>query len=169
MSYFELFNIPISFKPDLADLKKKYYKLSFSHHPDHQDNQDEALEKSSELNKAYNTLIDANKRFAYILTLHNAMPEEGKAQIPQDFLMEMMDLNENLMELEMEPDKEKKENLTKEVEKIEADLYSEIEPFIENYVYETITDDVLKKLVDYYMKQKYLLRIKQNLLTFATT
>ena len=169
MNYFELFGIPVSFNPNLQELKKKYYKLSFTHHPDHQADQENALEKSSELNKAYNTLINENARFAYILTLHDAMPDEGKAQLPQDFLMEMMDLNENLMDLQMDPDQDKIKSLKNEVEQIESTLKKEIESIIRSYDPNTISNEEMKALVDYYMKHKYLLRIKQNLLTFANT
>ncbi|MBK9736926.1 MAG: hypothetical protein IPO92_19020 [Saprospiraceae bacterium] len=33
--YFTLFGIPASFSPDLGHLKKQYYKLSRSYHPDY--------------------------------------------------------------------------------------------------------------------------------------
>ncbi|HMG16271.1 MAG TPA: Fe-S protein assembly co-chaperone HscB, partial [Saprospiraceae bacterium] len=169
MNYFELFGLIPSFKPDLARLKKSYYKLSFQFHPDHQAStdhidQDELLAQFSYLNKAYNTLKDENKLFEYILQLHDVMPEEGKAQIPQEFLMEMMDLNEELMELEFETDIEKVRLLTLQVESLGESLYKQIENIINEYEMETITIDSLNKLVDYYMKKKYLLRIKQNLL-----
>lgn len=173
MNYFDLFELPISFKPDLSALKKKYYKLSFKHHPDHQlsDNNsdlDKILDMSSLLNKAYNTLLDENKCFEYILRIHDVLPEEGKAQIPQEFLMDMMDLNEQIMELEVDHDKEKILFLTLEADKYEAELYKSIEPLINDYSFSSISQESLQKLVDFYLKKKYLLRIKQNLLRFAS-
>ncbi len=172
MNYFELFGIQPSFKPDISKLKKKYYELSFRYHPDHQVNindsdKDTNLEKSSILNKAYNTLKDKDKLFEYILQLHNCLPEEGKAHIPQEFLMEMMDLNEELMEIELEPEIEKVKRITSQVKEIEEKLYHEIENIIHNYGNESLNKDSLDKLIDFYMKKKYLLRIKQNLLKFA--
>lgn len=173
MNYFDLFELPISFKPDLSLLKKNYYKLSFKHHPDHQlsDNisdTDKILDMSSLINKAYNTLLDENKCFEYILRIHDVLPEEGKAQIPQEFLIEMMDFNEQLMELEFNHDKEKIASLSLEADEYESKLYKSIEPVIKDYSFSSISKDSLQKLVDFYLKKKYLLRIKQNLLRFAS-
>ena len=174
MNYFEVFGIPVSFKPDLLKLKKKYFELSFLNHPDQNQSKDdldqeEFLVQSSDLNKAYNTLKDENKRFEYILKLHKLMPEEGKAQIPQIFLMEMMDINEEIMELEFEPEIERINNLAKQTDLIESELYNEIDSIISDYSQQDISAESLQKLVEFYLKKKYLLRIKQNLLRFASS
>ncbi len=58
MNHFELFDIPVSLLPDTQELKSKFYALSRKYHPDFytQENefeQSEALEKSSQVNKAF--------------------------------------------------------------------------------------------------------------------
>ena len=45
---------------------------------------------------------DPDLRMRYILELEGSLGEEGQNQIPQDFLMEMMEINEALMELEFD-------------------------------------------------------------------
>ncbi|MCX6298040.1 MAG: hypothetical protein NTY72_02940 [Bacteroidetes bacterium] len=34
MNYFELYQIPVSFQPDLLAVKKRFYQLSREYHPD---------------------------------------------------------------------------------------------------------------------------------------
>src|ERR1700744_989440 len=103
INYFEFYAIPESFNPDQAALKKKFYELSKQYHPDFFANEDEAkqqeiLELSTLNNKTYQTLSDPAKRLDYILRLHNLVADGAKPQLPADFLMEMMDINERLME-----------------------------------------------------------------------
>src|ERR1700743_33530 len=99
MNYFEFYGFPESFTLDDAIVKKKFYELSKQYHPDFYANEDEArqqeiLELSTVNNKAYQTLSDDNKRLDYILRLHELVAEGAKPQLPADFLMEMMDINE---------------------------------------------------------------------------
>lgn len=47
------------------ELKKSYRRLSMLHHPDKNGNTDESKQKFQELNNAYETLSDANKRRMY--------------------------------------------------------------------------------------------------------
>src|ERR1700744_934464 len=109
MNYFDFYAIPESFNPDAALLKKRFYELSKQYHPDFYANEDEVkqqeiLELSTINNKAYQTLSDPTKRLEYILRLHNLVSDGAKPQLPADFLMEMMDINERLMDVESAED-----------------------------------------------------------------
>lgn len=55
------------------------------------------------VNKAYATLMNPLERGLYILSLHNISIEEGSTQVDKEFLMEIMDRNE---EIENETDPE---------------------------------------------------------------
>jgi len=96
MTLFEFYNIPITFIPDEAALRKTFYANSKKYHPDFytlasQEEQEKALELSTLNNEAFKILSDQDRRMKYILELKGVMGEEGQNNIPQDFLMEMME------------------------------------------------------------------------------
>ncbi len=172
MNYFEFYGIPESFNPDAALLKKTFYQLSKEYHPDFYANEDEAkqqeiLELSTLNNKAYQTLSDPYKRLEYILKTHELLVEGAKPQLPSDFLMEMMDINERLMEID---DAEQLAHLTAEVLAIEGDIDEGIAQQTSGYdgLDDTAKEDRLNKIANFYFKQKYLLRIRESLNTFAS-
>lgn len=171
INYFEFYNIPESFQMDQAALKKQFYDLSKKYHPDFYANEDderqqEILELSTINNKAYQTLSDPNRRLAYILKQHNLLEEGAKPQLPADFLMEMMDINERLMELD---DSEQLASITAEVLAIENDLQQSLEHLTADYqqLDDTAKEARLNQIADIYYRQKYLLRIRESLDTFA--
>lgn len=172
MNYFEFFDLPVSFLIDQADLKRKFYINSKKYHPDFytletEERQAETLELSTLNNQAYKTLSDFDLRMKYILDLKGALDEEGQNQIPQDFLMEMMDINEKLMELEFDYDENTHREILLEVERQKNAAYEEVASVIENYDDKNADDGELKKVKDYYLKKRYLLRIQENLSKFA--
>ncbi len=172
MTFFELYEIPISFKVDKKALKKKFYTLSRKFHPDFytlegEEKQAEILELSSLNNKAYKVLSNFDKRMKYVLDLKGVLAEEGKNTIPQDFLMEMMDINENLMELEFGFDQNTFDQVQKDLKTQQDSIFSSIENIIERYNENNSTEVELNAIKNYYFKRKYLLRIQENLSKFA--
>ncbi len=172
MNYFEFYNLPESFTPDTAHLKKKFYELSKKYHPDFYANEDDAkqqeiLELSTLNNKAYQTLSDPYKRLEYILKLHNLVNEGAKPQLPANFLMEMMDINERLMELDSA---EEMGHLTAEVLAVEGDINEKLTKATAGFeqLNDTAKEERLNEIADCYFRQKYLLRIKESLNTFAS-
>ena len=153
MNYFELFGIPISIKMDKSTLALKYFELQKKYHPDFfvqgtEAEQAEALEQSSDINKALKTFKNESETIKYVLQLKGLLEEEEKYQLSSTFLMEMMTLNEEFSD-----------NSASQVADIEKQLYSEVAPIIENYNDASITNAQLLQLKEYYYKKKYLHRI----------
>ncbi len=172
MNYFEFYGILESFTPDVALLKKKFYELSKEYHPDFYANEDDAkqqeiLELSTLNNKAWQTLSDPYKRLEYILKTHKLLLDGAKPQLPADFLMEMMDINERLMEVD---DAGQLGRITAEVLAIEGDIDESIARLTAGYesLDDTAKESRLNDIADRYYRQKYLLRIKESLNTFAS-
>lgn len=172
--YFEFYGLTESFHLDEATLKQKYYAFSREYHPDFHatappEHQQEILHLATQNTNAYRTLSDPDQRMAYILGRHNLL-EEGKQEIPSGFLMEVMELNEQLMELEMEPDPNVVTSVENEVNAIAATLDAGIEPVLAGYpgLPPDVRPQALQQVRTYYLKRRYLLRIRESLAKFAT-
>ena len=153
MNYFELFGIPVSIKIDKSTLAQKYFEIQKKYHPDFftqgsEAEQAEALEKSSAANKALKTFKNEDETIKYVLQLKGLLEEEEKYQLPPEFLMEMMELNEELSE-----------DSSQQVADLEIQLHRGVASIIENYDDATIGNAQLLQLKEYYYKKKYLHRI----------
>ena len=171
MNHFEFYEIPVSFYPDLTDLKQRFLKKSKLFHPDFHtlasdEMQAETLDKASQNNQAYLVLSDFDKRLKYILELAG-MLEEGKNEIPQEFLLEMMDINEAIMELEFDFDEQIFQKTFEDVEALESALLADVLPVMETFEEGKTTAAELIPVRDFFLKRRYLWRLKENLNKFA--
>ena len=148
--YFAFYGLPESFLPDEAALKRLYYAKSRETHPD------------------FHATSPAENQ-AEMLRQHGLLEEGKQGQLPPDFLMDMMDLNEQLMELEMAPDAAAQAPVAAEVANLAATLDAGIQPVLAGY--EQLPADhrpaALQQICTYYLKKRYLLRIQQQVATFA--
>lgn len=170
MDYFELYNLPVSFNPDLTLVKQKFYELSKQYHPDFfinesEEKQQEVLELSTLNNKAFQVLNDPQKRIHYILSLKGLLEEGENYKLPQSFLMEMMDVNEALMDLQMEPDAVRLSQVKLEIETIDAGLNQEREALAAAFDQQdpAAQEATLIAIKDVYYRSKYLYRIRESL------
>ena len=153
MNYFELFEIPITPEVNQVELNKKYLALQRKYHPDFftnasEDEKSEALERSSLINEGLKTLKNPENTLQYVLQLKGLIEPEEKYRLPNDFLMEMMELNEELDE----------QSLTA-IKAYETGLYKEVQPILQGYDDQKITAEELARLKEYYYKKKYLRRM----------
>jgi molecular chaperone HscB len=168
MNYFELFEIPIKLKVDKGALTGTYFRLSKKYHPDYHvysqhAEQQNALEKSALLNKAWKTFSDADETIKYVLQIKNLLQEEEKYELPPDFLMEVMEINEQLME----QDAVLKPMLKKRVEELQEEIYKPVKLIVETYRENTHSNEDLFQVKEYYYKKKYLDRISKQLAEMA--
>jgi molecular chaperone HscB len=165
MNYFELFEIPVQLKIDKSTITKKYFELSRQFHPDYfanagDDVQADVLEKSALLNRAYKTFQNPDETIKYVLQLKNLLEEEEKYQLPPEFLMEVMDINEQLMDAD-EP--AVITNLQSQISQLENDIYEPVKEMVEGYQEDITSEKELLQVKEYYYKKKYLWRIHQQL------
>ncbi|MGB0850347.1 MAG: iron-sulfur cluster co-chaperone HscB C-terminal domain-containing protein [Bacteroidia bacterium] len=174
VNYFEFYQIDEGFFIDEANLKKLYFQKSREFHPDfYQGNDTEyetALEQSSINNLAYKSLKKFNSRWEYILKLHGVL-EESQNKLSPSFLMEMMDINEVIMDLKLDFDQDKLNSVSVEVEELMKSFESKIQSEAKKYDSELPESaerlEILNNCKEIYLKQKYVLRIKESLNTFA--
>lgn len=167
MNYFELYGITPGFTIDAAALKKKFYELSRQYHPDFNgggtaSEQEEALEISATINEAYKTLQNPDLLIKYVLGLKGMIQEEEKYNLPPDFLMEVMDLNEQVMELD-KTDTAAVNIIKTAAKNLQDEIHEAIAPHLANYSHDTVTEKELLQIKDYYYKKKYLDRILSGL------
>lgn len=166
MNYFELFEIPVQLRVDSKALAEKFFELSRKYHPDYfvnKENKDqaEALEKSALLNKAYKTFQNPDETIKYVLQLKELLEEEEKYELPPDFLMEVLDINEQLMDAEDDP--ELKAQLQSQVENLQSEIYEPVKEIVERYQEGVTSEKELLQVKAYYYKKKYLQRIRRQL------
>lgn len=165
MNYFELFEIPVQLKVDIAPLHKKFFELSRKYHPDYfvNDNagaQSEALERSALLNKAYKAFKNPDETIKYVLQQKGLLQEEEKYELPPDFLMEVLEINEQLMDAEEQP---VINSLRSSIENLQNEIYEPVEKIITNYKEGVTSEKELLQVKEYYYKKKYLDRISREL------
>jgi len=169
MDYFEWFGLERKFVIDQALLRKAFLNKSMELHPDKAGiDEQKSIELSGYNNQAYSTLKDEVLRFEYILTTEGVIRSGEKPVLPQEFLMEMLDMN---MEIEMAKENGDKDTLARLDSGLEAKKRSEelsIEPLINQYDSSGLDEAGFQKLKNFYYIRKYLLRIEESIHTFAS-
>jgi len=110
LNYFQLFGLEQQFKIDVKNLTELYQALQKTVHPDrfaHASSQEQmlAVQKSSMINDAYQTLKNPLKRAEYMLKIRGTeMPNEQASFSDNSFLMRQMELREMLAEVKYADD-----------------------------------------------------------------
>ncbi|MDX1909842.1 MAG: iron-sulfur cluster co-chaperone HscB C-terminal domain-containing protein [Saprospiraceae bacterium] len=173
MNHFEFFGLPVALQVDEAALRRAYLLNSKKFHPDFHTlsdevRQNEALELSTRNNEAFHILSDSDKRLRYVLELYGLLGENMEnAPLPPDFLMEMMDINEALADLQFEYETDRFNETVKKVQSLENELKKNVQALLDHWNAASGNVEALLPLRDYFFKRRYLLRIKENLSTFA--
>lgn len=157
MNYFELFEIePTPLMSDHSLVNKKYQVLQKKFHPDFftgasEDEKEEMLQKSASVNEGYKVLKNKQKLIEYFLREKDVIRTDEKFDLPPEFLMEMMDINESISEGE-------KGAAEKMVQDFELNLTGTVKEILEKKPSEIIAKE-LERLKEYFYKTKYLQRV----------
>lgn len=165
MNYFDLFELPVQLKVDKSSISRRFFELSRKYHPDYFVNegseaQADALEKSAMLNKAFKTFQNEDETIKYVLQQKGLLEEEEKYELPPAFLMEVMDINEQLMDRD---DESVASSLKTSINNLQNEIYAPVQPVIENYKEGITTEKELLQVKEYYYKKKYIDRIRREL------
>jgi molecular chaperone HscB len=168
MNYFELFNVPVTLKPDKAKIKHSFYELSRKYHPDFYINDTEmeqqfALEQTAIINKAFKVLCNEEEIIKYILQIKELLTEDEKYTLPSDFLMEVMELNEQLTDAKLENNEAQIASLLNNINQFKQNIYEPVKSIFENAKETVYSQEELLQVKDYYFKKKYLNRILAGL------
>jgi molecular chaperone HscB len=124
-NYFIFYGLDEVFDIDKAVLKNCYLDKSKLYHPDYYGDdaqaQNIAVASSSFNNIAYKTLINDIRRAQYLVELKLSHGDDS-IKLPQEFLMDMMELNE----LIDEADENSKPSIDAQIEKLKSELLETI-------------------------------------------
>ena len=138
MNYFELFELPEQIIIEPSFLQKRYYELSKKFHPDfftqsNEIEQNDALEKSSMINKAFQTFKSIDKTIEYELQINNLLQEDEKQTLSAEFLMEMMEVNESLSDATLENNQDKIHTIKLEINTLQKNLWNNINTIAQEF------------------------------------
>ena len=161
MNYFELFGLPIGFQVDTNKLRAAFMDIQRASHPDKfaQSNsyeQDEALERSALANKGFSLLNNKDQIMPYVLELKGIIDADEKYALSPNFLMEMMELNEAWMEAD---DETAKQSILSQIKAIQDEILEPIKGYLEMDQIDSISQEAMLQIKEYYYKKKYLDRI----------
>ncbi len=165
MNYFEFYQLEPKVLLDLNVLRQKFYAKSRELHPDQNNKLDlsenEIQYDSAFNNIAYKTLGSFEMRLKYILELESINIESQQNNpLPEDFLMEMLELHEEIIEAKHLNNIEELSKLEDSIRLVEEKNLQEILPSITDYDSGKKVDNTLIKLQQYYYKLKYFNRLK---------
>lgn len=168
MNYFDFFGLEPKFQLDTKKLKLLYYEKMREFHPDMQinaslDKQEETLQLSSVNNDAFKTLKDFHSRLKYILTNFYPGEEPPSKSLPQMFLMEMMDMNEELMELKMDYNEESASKMQVEIESKLVEMEAKVRGLVEDKLVVDLDKAGFDQVNTYLLERNYLLRAIENI------
>lgn len=109
-TYFHLFGLEPSFRLDTVSLEQQYRALQMTVHPDKSAHlpdaeQRVAMQQSTFVNEAYQTLRSTLRRARYVLKLNGVdTQEETNTAMPVDFLVAQMDWREAVMDAQQARD-----------------------------------------------------------------
>jgi molecular chaperone HscB len=159
LNYFELFSIPASFVIDPTRLAEIYRELQKQYHPDkfvmYSDSERlAAMQKSTEINDAYQTLKDSCLRAQYLLLLAGYDIELHKTLQDGNFLLQQMQWREKIAEFS-EDDEEA-------INEFAAEIQTQVEQ-LESQIALQLQDSDLDAAADSVRKLKFMLKLQHEL------
>lgn len=109
------------------------------------------------LNKAFKTFQNDDETIRYVLQLKGLLEEEEKYELPPDFLMEVLEINEQLMDNPGSPE------IISRIDQLQTEIYEPVKEIVESYQEGVSSEEELLQVKAYYYKKKYIDRIRKEL------
>ncbi|MFT5653881.1 MAG: molecular chaperone HscB [Psychromonas sp.] len=160
MNYFDLFSLPVIFPIDQARLSETYRELQKQTHPDKfvmksDSERLQAMQKSTEINDAYQTLKNSCLRAQYLLLLAGLdIALEQKTLQDTAFLVQQMEWRESIAAF-TEDEQDKIDEFALQLQQQVADLESKIEVQLQN--------DELEATANSIRQLKFMLKLQTEL------
>lgn len=150
MDYFTLFGLPASYTLSLDPLAARYQDLQRQYHPDKFANgsaaeQLAAVQQSATINQAWQTLRHPLTRAEYLLSLHGFdLASEQHTVRDTAFLMEQLELREELDEIGKAQDEARLESFIKRVKALFDTRHQLMVEQLNNEAWDAAADTVRK-------------------------
>jgi molecular chaperone HscB len=160
VNYFDLFSLPVIFPIDQARLSETYRELQKQTHPDKfvmksDSERLQAMQKSTEINDAYQTLKNSCLRAQYLLLLAGLdIALEQKTLQDTAFLVQQMEWRESIAAF-TEDEQDKIDEFALQLQQQVADLESKIEVQLQN--------DELEATANSIRQLKFMLKLQTEL------
>lgn len=160
--FFTLFGLPASFDVNISELTSRYREMQRAVHPDKFANASDAerrisMQIAARVNEGYKVLKDPLSRSRYLLKLKGVEVNDNETSLDSIFLMEQMELREQLGELAGSSDPEGelqifKKHLTLRINEIVGHL---------GKIFEEDSDQ-LQQAVELTMKLRFFRRLEEE-------
>jgi molecular chaperone HscB len=150
MDYFTLFGLPASYHLDSQQLVTRFQDLQRQFHPDkfarHSSaDQLAAVQQSATINQAWQTLRNPLTRAEYLLSLHGFdLASEQHTVRDTAFLMEQLELREELDEIDRAKDSRRLEAFMKRVKGMFDTRHQQMVAELDNETWDAAADTVRK-------------------------
>ncbi|HEY9050970.1 MAG TPA: Fe-S protein assembly co-chaperone HscB [Gammaproteobacteria bacterium] len=160
-NYFEIFDVPVAVDVDINRVNQIYRELQKAVHPDRFASDSEqarriAMQQTSLVNQAFQTLKDPVARAQYILKLEGMdINAETDTTMDAEFLMEQMEFRESLTEVR---------DTTDPLAKLDAmavDLNNKLKKLMNNFA-SHISDKTLDNAREDVRKMQFLVKAKKE-------
>lgn len=167
-NYFEVFDIPVSFEINLAELSEKFRSLQSVAHPDNFASGSDAqrllsVQRSALINEAYQTLREPLARSIYLLKLKGwDLGQDSATHMDTEFLMQQMELREQLAGISGAGDPmEAVLEFNARVEALSSQVYDELKPVLKQ-MEQAGQDAVLEQAKDLVRRLQFLNKLQQE-------
>jgi molecular chaperone HscB len=173
VNYFELFKLPFHFELEVAGISNTYRDLQRTVHPDKFANAGEheqllAVQKSAQVNDAFQTLKHPLRRAEYMLSVQGIdLQIEQKTLQDSAFLIQQMELREQLEDIaQLDDPDEQIEAFEQDVNALTSELYQQLTPMLESSCKVTLENaaNLVRKLKFTHKLSEELDRLEDSLL-----